>query len=427
MFELEKRLARFGIKPGLERMRAVCEATGNPQNKMQVILVTGTNGKGSTTSFLASILKQAGHKVGAYYSPHLFKYNERFKINGKDISDRELKKYTKEILKYAGSGYELTLFEALTVIAYKYFADKDCDFAIMEIGMGGKYDATNIANEVASIITNVDLEHTEYLGDTIEKIAEDKAGIIKTASIVATAASGKALEAIKKVAEGKKIQLDILGNGIFIDNIKTTSKEVTFTYLGSNIYPNLRTKLLGDYQAKNAALAICIAEAVSFDVNEKAIRNGLLKAKNPGRMQVISGAKKPLILVDAAHNAHGIKELIVNLNIFNYHRLICIFGCMKDKDWQEMLRFLSPHCDHMITTQIKDERATDCNSLAEFASGFCNAIAVSDPKRALAQAKKQTKQEDMLLICGSIYMIGKITESGRTGSLAVKSRHRQSL
>ncbi len=403
-FELEKRLARFGIKPGLERTQAVCKAMGNPQDKMQVILITGTNGKGSTASFLASILKEAGHKVGAYYSPHLFKYNERFKINGKDIGDRELKKYEKEMLEYIDAGYELTLFEALTVMAYKYFADKKCDFAVMEIGMGGKYDATNVANEVAAIITNVDLEHTEYLGKTVSAIAEDKAGIIKTASIVATAAEDEALETIKKIAKDKRMQIDILGASIFAENIKTTASETTFTYLGSNIYPNLKTKLLGDYQAKNAALAIDVAEAVSFDADEKAIRKGLLNAMNPGRLQVLS--RKPLMVADAAHNVHGIKELIFNLNIFNYDRLICIFGCMKDKNWREMLNLLAPHCDNMITTEIESERSANAEELADFA--HCNATAIKDVKMAIRQAKKTAGKKDLILMCGSIYVLGEI-------------------
>ena len=407
MLLLEKHLARFGIKPGLERMRKICETLGNPQDKLNVILVTGTNGKGSVTSYLASILKEAGYKVGAYYSPHLFKYNERFQINGKNISDLKLKKYEKEILALFKKGYEITLFEALTTIAYKYFADEKCDFAIMEIGMGGTYDATNIATEVAAIITNVDLEHTEYLGKTIEEIATDKAGIVKGASIVATAAEGKALEMIRKIVGEKGFRLDMLGDGPFIDNIKTTNIETTFNYLGCNHYTNLKTKLLGDYQAKNAALAIDVAEFIgeSFEipVNENAIRKGLLNAKNPGRMQII--ARRPLMVSDAAHNVHGIKELIGNLNIFNYNKLICVFGCMKDKNWKEMLALLGPHCDQMILNEIKNERAESADVLADEANKYTKAIAIKDAKKSIKYAKKLAGKKDMILICGSIYML----------------------
>ncbi len=414
---LEKHLARFGIKPGLERVRKICESLGNPQDKMNVILVTGTNGKGSTTAFLVSILKEAGYRVGAYYSPHLFKYNERFKINGKDISDSKLAKYEKEILALFKSGYEITLFEALTAIAYKYFADEKCDFAIMEIGMGGTYDATNIATEVAAIITNVDLEHTEYLGKTIEEIAADKAGIVKGASIVATAAEGKALEVIKRIVENEKeIQLFILGDTTFVKNVITTDHDTTFDYLGCRYYRNLKIRLLGDYQAKNAALAIDVADYVReffFDrkFDEKEIRKGLANAKNPGRMQIIS--KIPLMIADAAHNVHGIKELIGNLNIFNYNKLVCVFGCMKDKNWQEILRLLGPHCDQLIANEIKNERVQGADILAEEANKYTKAIAIKDVKKSIKYAKKLAKKDDLILICGSIYMLGEAINAAK--------------
>src|SRR3989338_6765482 len=184
MLLLEKKRAKFGVKMGLERTQKLCEVLGNPQDKLKVILVTGTNGKGSVVSYLAGILSEAGYKTGSYFSPHLVKYNERFKIDGKEISDKEFKRYEKEVLDLFKRGYDMTLFEALTAIAYKYFADKNCDFAVMEIGMGGSYDATNIASEAIAIITNVDLDHTEYLGDSIEKIARDKAGIIKNKNVI---------------------------------------------------------------------------------------------------------------------------------------------------------------------------------------------------------------------------------------------------
>lgn len=400
---LEKTLAKFGIKPGLERMEKLMSALGNPQEKYQVILITGTNGKGSTTSFLASILKEAGHTVGSYFSPHIFKYNERFKVNGKDISDKDLKKYEKKLLSLYKKGYEMTLFEALTAIAYLYFADKNVDYAVMEIGMGGTYDATNIAKEVAAIITNVELEHTEYLGNSIEEIAKDKAGIIKTASLVATAAGGAALSEIRKVAG--KIQLDILNDSIFVNTVKTTADSTVFTYLGTGVYHNLEVKLLGDYQAKNAALAIAIAESVSFDVDEKAIRKGLLKARNPCRIEVIG--KKPLIIADAAHNVAGIGSLISNLHLFSFDRLICVFGCLKTKNWKEMLHLLAPHCDELIVTSVPhNPSSADPKELAKYATSYTKTQAITDVKKAVKEAKKKAKKNDLILICGSIYMLG---------------------
>ncbi len=401
MLLLEKHLAKFGIKPGLEHTRAICKALGNPQDKMKVILVTGTNGKGSVTSYLASILKEADYKVGAYYSPHLFKYNERFKINGNDISDRELKKYEKEILDLFRQGYDLTLFEALTAIAYKYFADKNCDFAVMEIGMGGTYDATNIASESIAIITNVDLEHTEYLGKTVEEIAKDKAGIIKN-KIAITTANGVALAMIKKRAEEKGATLKSLNENFFVKLKTANNKETKFDYVGENFYINLETSLAGRYQAKNAALAVVAAEQLGCE--EDAIRKGLKNAKNIGRMQLLG--KGPLILADAAHNSHGMKELIANLDLFDYEKLICVFTAMKDKNWHEILKLLAMHCDFLIANEIKNGRCEKAEQLAKEANKYTKAVAIKNVKQSIKFAKKMAKKKDLILICGSIYMLG---------------------
>ncbi|MDO8553938.1 MAG: folylpolyglutamate synthase/dihydrofolate synthase family protein [Candidatus Micrarchaeota archaeon] len=424
---LEEKLAKFGMKLGLERIRTFCSYLGNPQNKMKVILVTGTNGKGSVTSYLSSILKEEGYKTGAYYSPHIKKYNERFQIDGKLISDVKFKKYEKITLDYLKNKKdkiekkfyphcklsnlqynnkkenELTLFEALTGIAYKYFADENCDFAVMEIGLGGRYDATNIADECISIITNIALEHTEYLGDHVEKIAWEKAGIIKK-GISITGAEKEALEIIKIEAKGRNVQLKIINEDFFATLVEATDKHTVFDYIGETFYTKLETNLLGRYQAINAALAVAAAEELGVEQN--AIRKGLKNAKNPGRLEIIS--TKSLVVIDAAHNIHGIKELVKNLDLFKYDKLICVFGVMKDKDWKGMVTLLAPHCDKMIINQIKDERAADADEVARFIQQFTSATAIKDPKKSLVLAKKIAKKDDLILICGSIYMLGKI-------------------
>ena len=406
MLLLEKHLAKFGIKPGLERISKLCEALGNPQDKLRVILVTGTNGKGSVVSYLSSILKEAGYKVGSYYSPHLIKYNERFKINGKDISDREFKKYEKIVLGLFKRGYELTLFEALTAIAYKYFADKNCDYAVMEIGMGGSYDATNVANETLAIITNVDLEHTEYLGNSIEKIAEDKAGIIKTNNGVAiTGAKEAALDRIKEKAREKDTLLKTLNENFFTKLKNANAKETNFDYIGENFYLNLTVPLLGRYQADNAALAIAAAEELG--VEREAIRKGLAHAKNPGRLEIVNMAnKKTFVVIDAAHNPHGMRELVANLNLFSYGKLICVFTAMKDKNWQEMLSLLAPRCDFLIANEINNERCENARAIVEYANNHTKAIAIKNVRESIRYAIKMAKKKDMILICGSIYMLG---------------------
>jgi dihydrofolate synthase/folylpolyglutamate synthase len=401
---LPKKLSKFGSKPGLERMTKIMKKLGNPEQRMKVILVTGTNGKGSVTSFLSAILAADGYKVGSYFSPHLLKYNERFKINGKDISDAKLKKYEKIVLALFAKKYSMTEFEALTAIAYKYFADENCDFAIMEIGMGGRLDATNIAEECLSIITNVDLEHTDYLGDTIEKVASEKAGIMKK-GIAITGAKGNSLEVIKEEANRKNIQLFVLNEDFFGKPIILNSKKGAFNYVGADFFNALEIKLIGRHQIDNAALAVAAAEQLG--VEEEAIKKGLKKATNPARLQLISKSPKR-ILVDAAHNPHGMRELIANLNLFDYDKLVCVFGVMKDKDWKEMLKTLAPHCDLLITNQPKAERSESADAIANEASQYVDSIAVKDVKKSLLYAKKKAKKNDLILVCGSIYMIGEL-------------------
>lgn len=411
MIELEKALSKFGIRPGLERIKRLMGTLGNPERGMKVILVTGTNGKGSVTSYLASILREAGYKTGAYYSPHLFRYNERFRINGKQISNVKLEKYGKKILTLLKRKYDVTLFEALTAIAYRYFADEKCDFAVMEIGMGGTYDATNIAEECISIITNVALEHTKYLGNTVMQIARDKAGIMKRGTAI-TGAGGGALDVIKEEAEKRAVRLRAMGEDFFSKVVYADSRATVFNYIGESFYTGLETGLIGRYQAHNAAVAVAAAEELGID--EPAIRTGLKKAKNPGRLEV--AAKRPLIIADGAHNPHAVMELIGNLDLFKYKKLVCVFGCMKDKNWQEMLRLLAPHCDLLVTTQIRsNERAEDYKKLAEFAGSYtsCRVIGVRDIKKAMAYAKRRTGKNDAILVCGSIYLLGEAISAAK--------------
>ena len=219
MFILEKKLSKFGSIPGLSRIKKLLSKWNNPQNNLKIILVGGTNGKGSTVSYLSSILKESGYKVGSFYSPHLVNYNERIKINGKEIKNKTLNSYAKKILKYRG---KITIFEAITAIAFQYFSDKKCDYAVMEIGMGGRLDACNIADETLSIITNISYDHTQYLGKNLRKIAYEKAGIMKKGTAI-TGAKGESLEEIKRISKKRKIKLKILGKDFKLSNIYNNS------------------------------------------------------------------------------------------------------------------------------------------------------------------------------------------------------------
>jgi len=414
MQELERRLAKFGIQLGLERIERLCELLGRPQEKMNVILVTGTNGKGSVAAALASMLTEAGYRTGSYFSPHIVRYNERIHVDRMEISDGDFVRYERELLAFLDKGEEMTLFEALTAIAYKYFADRGCDYAVMEIGMGGRYDATNIAMEKAAVITNVELEHTEYLGKTVAEIARDKAHIIKNPRAFAvTGCEGEALDEVRNRANVLGAGLRALGEDFDVKLKEAKADGTLFDYAGRRILPELFIPLAGRHQARNAALAVAVAEGL--ELSEKAIRNGLAKAAHPGRLQIIG--KEPLIVVDGAHNPAGIRTLVESLDIFPRERLICVFTALKDKDWKGMLATLAPKCDGMVINQLKEERAEGAESIATEAKKYTAAEVVPDIKESVGRAKLLAGKGGMVLICGSLYMLGEAME--RT---AIRSR-----
>jgi dihydrofolate synthase/folylpolyglutamate synthase len=411
MKRLEEKLSKFGIMPGLARTQKICEALGRPQDCMEVILVTGTNGKGSVTAALSSMLTAAGHRTGAYFSPHIERYNERFKVDGAEITDAEFAPYEDLMLKLHDEGYKMTLFEALTAIAYRYFADKGCRYAVMEIGMGGQYDATNIALERAAVVTNVALEHTEYLGKSIRDIAADKSFIIKNPKGAAvTGCVGEALEVVRKRAAEVGAPLIGLGSGGIGIAIKEARMDSTvFDYYGKGRYQSLSISLAGRHQAQNAALAIAVAEELGAD--EAAIRGGLAKTRHPGRLQIIG--REPLIVADGAHNPDGIRTLAGSLDLFPRERLVCVFSALKDKDWRSMLAMLAPLCDSMVINQMDNPRAESAGEIAAEAMKHTEAEAVPDIAKSVQMAKRKAGKKGMVLICGSMYMLGDAMAAAR--------------
>jgi dihydrofolate synthase/folylpolyglutamate synthase len=410
MRRLEERLARFGIRPGLERTIRICESLGRPQKRLNVILVTGTNGKGSVAASLASMLTEAGHRTGAYYSPHIERYNERFRIDGKEITDAGFAPYEDELLGLHDRGFEMTVFEALTAIAYKYFSDKGCGYAVMEIGMGGRFDATNIAEEKMAIVTNVSLEHTEYLGRTVAEIARDKSRIIKNPNgIAVTGCEGEALEEVRGRAKTIGAKLSILGEN-FSFRIKDARPDgTTLDYHGKKSFEGIFTPLAGRHQAWNAALAIAAAEGLGLPGS--AIVGGLGRAEHPGRLQIVN--KDPLVVVDGAHNLDGIQTLAKSLDIYGRKKLVCVFSALKDKNWKAMLATLAPKCDSMIVNQMAGERAEDAEAMAKEAGRYTRCEVVPDIAQSVRKAKAIAGKDGMVLICGSLYMLGEAMEEAR--------------
>lgn len=402
---LNERLERFGSRPGLQRITKLMKALGNPHKKMRVILVGGTNGKGSVTAYVSNILKSERYKVGSFFSPPLSDEMERYQINGISIGNAELGEYERKMISLYESGIDMTKYEAMTAIAYTYFLENEVDFAVVEVMMGGTYDATNVADCEVGIITNVSLDHTEWLGKNIEEIAYDKAGILKK-GICITGAAGAALETIKKRAGSVPVRA--LRRDFFYTIRECLDRRTVFDYEGKKKIENLKVKLVGDYQAENASIAVAACEELG--ISDKAIRKGLRETRHPGRMQLIK--EKPQLLVDAAHNSAGMESLVSNLKLFDYKKLVVLFGVKPEKDWKKMLEILAPKAASIVVC-TPSEGGAPAEEVAEFAKKLTEVKIVEKPSEAYAAARRIAGLEDMVLVCGSIYLIKELIRKGK--------------
>lgn len=385
-------LLQKGSRPGLGRIEKAMEILGNPQKNYPVILVAGTNGKGSTVSYLSSILQEFGYKTGSFFSPHITRWSERIKINRREINNREVEKYEQVILGVAEKT-DLTEFEASTALAYTYFSDKNVDFAVMEVGMGGRLDATNVAEEKLSVITRIDLDHMEFLGSSLEKIAREKAGIIKKSDVIIC----NVWDVFDRKAEGIGKKAYALGRDFFFEEINADVDGNEFLYKGKKQFV-IKTKMLGRHQMENASISARAGEELG--IAEDAIAKGIEKARNAGRLEIIS--RSPLVVFDAAHNPNGAQALKNAISLFRKKRSILVFGVMKDKDWKKMLDILRP--DILVATEIKNERCEKAENIIKYYSGK----AIEGPRKALEYAKSIAGREDLIIAAGSIYMLGEL-------------------
>ncbi len=401
---LEQQLAPFGMQLGLERIKQAMHALGNPEKSMNVVLIGGTNGKGSTTAYLSGMLSAAGYKTGSFYSPHLIDYNERFQINGRKITSEKMHEYASLVLPVAEKS-KMTFFEALTAMAYLYFADNSCRYAVMEVGLGGRLDATNIADERLSVIASIGMDHMQHLGSTPEKIAFEKAGILKKGTGIIGAVDAEPLAVISSEAAKRNVPLKVLGRDFKYTLTKNTHDGTRFSYSGKSNY-SLKTCMVGSYQALNGALAVAAAEELGL--SEIAIREGL-KARIPGRMQLIH--QQPYVVVDGAHNVPAFNELIENLKLFPHRRLLVLFAAMKDKEWKKELRMLAPKASLVVTTAPSEEqkgRSEAPGTLAFHASKYTESIAVDNVMEAYCYALTHANKNDLVLVCGSLYLAGEL-------------------
>ena len=374
-------LENVKFKQSLVNMKVLLKKLHNPEKNLRCIHVAGTNGKGSVCAMISSILSNAGYKVGMYTSPHLKKFNERIRINNKLSSDKEIAQYYLRVKKHVTNQ---TFFEITTAMAFLYFKEKNVDFAVLEIGLGGRLDSTNVITPLVSIITNIGMEHTEYLGNTIEKIAYEKAGIIKKNVPVVTATEGKALATIKKISNQRNSKL-----------IAVNNKKI-----------NYKLRFKGEFQKQNASIA---AKAIEILKNNDKIKitkyniiDGLKNTKWPGRFQFI--AKN--ILIDSAHNPSGFKTLVKELKNIDYNKLILIIGFSNDKDIKAISKIIKPKAYKTIITKSDNEKAEKPKIIQKYFN--TNSIIINNPKKALKYAKSIATNKDLILITGSIFLVGEL-------------------
>jgi len=414
-------LQRFGIKLGLQNIEKLLKLFQNPEKDFISVHIAGTNGKGSTSSFIASILKASGYKVGLYTSPHLVDFTERIRVDGIPISREKVVEYVKSLQNEIDL-LKATFFEVTTAIAFKHFADEKVDFAVIEVGLGGRLDSTNIILPAVSVITTVSYDHMNILGDTIEEIAFEKAGIIKEGIPCITGCDGKALEVIRKVANEKNSKLIVADEISKITFKESDEYKVKFDLsTGKNHYVDLVAGVPGKFQTRNAQLAVLTFELLSdlgfVNYKPENLYEGLLKVKEfsglRARLEVLKPLsnyhQKPKIVIDVAHNYPAINQLVTELEVFKRNRLLLLFGVMRDKEYEKMIKKLSEVTDFAVATQPKIGRALDAKMISEiFKQNGVNSVYIYDSDKAFDFIVNESKEGDLILVTGSHYLAGEI-------------------
>ena len=387
---------RFGIKLGLENTITLLALLGNPQERMQFIHVAGTNGKGSVSAYLASVMEASGKKTGLYTSPYIQRFTERIRVNGAEISEEAVARWAGVVREkidemVARGRNHPTEFEALTALALCYFAEENCDVVVLETGMGGRFDATNVIEKpLVSVITTIDYDHMEYLGDTIEKIAYEKAGIIKKGcSVVCYPQRDTVRQVLEQAAAEKGAELVVSdfstleGSGWSVDG-------QSFHY---KAYRDLSIAMLGEYQMNNAALAIDVIETMNrrhlMRISENELRKGLAQTRWPGRMEIVR-RQDPLFVIDAAHNTQGagaLREAL--LRYFPDRKIAVIFGVLKDKEYRAVIEQVIPLAEAVFTVTPDTPRAMPAEELSAVLREML--MGSSDGSAAAADARQPDK------------------------------------
>ena len=402
-------LLSAGIKLGLERTERLLSLISKPQDAFPSVIVGGTNGKGSTAAMIEAILMAGGFKTGLYTSPHLLKFNERIRVSGNDIGDAELAALIsglRDLLNKDAPQLLPSFFEFSTALAFKFFRDTSVDLAVLEVGMGGRLDSTNVVTPLVSVITNVSLDHEGPLGSTLPQIASEKAGIIKKGGVVVTGVSDRsALNVIEGVSLERGAELFILGRDFNVSKTSTGGID----YLGiTNNLKSLNLTLKGAHQQRNAACALATLELLEekgFPVGEADLRSGLESVRWRARFERVS--TDPDVIVDCAHNPDAADALISNLKSLSYKRLILVLGFMGDKDIDGILERIAPLAAVAIATKPEAERGASESFVGDKLGKFpLEVITVPVVSLAIESALSRAMHGDLILITGSLYTVG---------------------
>jgi dihydrofolate synthase/folylpolyglutamate synthase len=431
-YSLTRNLGNIADKFDLSRMRILMERLGNPQNQFAVVHVAGTKGKGSVSAMIASALHAAGYCTGFYTSPHLVEFTERMQVDGQKISRAEFVTLIAEIKQHVRSEDQLTTFELTTALAFLFFARREVRVAVVEVGLGGRLDATNVVSPLVSVITSLSYDHMNVLGNTLEQIAGEKAGIIKLGRpVVLAPQKEEARQVVEQVAAEHNARLVQVGREFFYSPINHSldgqsmlvwsaeEQPLVDAYIESGGRDNwepfrLNIPLLGYHQVENAATAYAALQVVRAEglaISEQAIRQGFQQVKWPGRFEVLS--LHPLVIVDSAHNRDSALKLRLTLEDYLPERpVVLIFGASEDKDISGMFAELLPRVWQVVATQSNHPRALEAEKLVELAHRFGRKARVVVPvEAALKQALELAGDEALVLACGSLFVAAAVRET----------------
>ncbi|WP_418790756.1 bifunctional folylpolyglutamate synthase/dihydrofolate synthase [Phosphitispora sp. TUW77] len=418
--EFLQNLTKFGFNFGLNRIEELLRRLGSPHREIRVIHVGGTNGKGSTATMIAAILQAAGYRIGIFTSPHIHSYCERYKINGIDISrDRIAEMMTllrPHLEQMVAGGFEHpTEFEVSTALGFLYFYLEKVDFLVLEVGLGGAIDSTNVVIPLVSVITNVAMDHMDYLGNSVKEIAEVKTGIIKPGMPVVTAADDpEALRVIRQAAQEKICRLVEIGREVTWQLRNSTPDGQEFDiFTAQKSYENVFIRLAGYHQVVNAATAVAVIELLAgygYSFDAETVTRGLAEAKWPARLETVR--ENPRVVLDGAHNLHGSATLKKALTeVFSYRDLILVFGMLGDKEREKVVSMLAPLAKAVVVTKPNSPRAGDWEKIADEVRKYVSEVyLIENIHQAVQKGIEMAGFEDMVCITGSLYMVAEARE-----------------